>query len=93
MSFPDPQPKALFFDVFGTCVDWRTTVTDALESACNQSLARASLSIAVQIRSRAEGLVCLLFPQKSLLPSLCFLADLRSTLLLLPLLPDEEILG
>ena len=21
-----PMPKALFFDVFGTCVDWRTTV-------------------------------------------------------------------
>ncbi|EMF12938.1 haloacid dehalogenase, type II [Sphaerulina musiva SO2202] len=56
MSFPDPQPKALFFDVFGTCVDWRTTVTDALESACNQALARASSSITPHIRSRAEGL-------------------------------------
>lgn len=71
MSFPDPQPKALFFDVFGTCVDWRTTVTDALESACNQALARASSSITPHIRSRAEGLVCLLFPQKSLY-FLCF---------------------
>lgn len=82
MSFPDPQPKALFFDVFGTCVDWRTTVTDALESACNRALTRASSSITPQIRSRAEGLVCLLFPQKSLLPLLCFLADLRSSLFL-----------
>lgn len=26
----NPAPKALFFDVFGTCVDWRKTVTDAL---------------------------------------------------------------
>jgi FMN phosphatase YigB (HAD superfamily) len=24
-------PKALFFDVFGTCVDWRTTVIRAGE--------------------------------------------------------------
>lgn len=91
MSFPDPRPKALFFDVFGTCVDWRTTVTDALESACNQALARASSSITTQIRSRAEGLVCLLFPQKSLLR---FLADLRSSLFFFSLsLSDEEILG
>jgi len=29
----DPMPKALFFDVFGTCVDWRKSVTDALYEA------------------------------------------------------------
>lgn len=27
-----PRPKAIFFDVFGTCVDWRTTVTTTLHS-------------------------------------------------------------
>lgn len=26
-------PKALFFDVFGTCVDWRKTVTESLIDA------------------------------------------------------------
>lgn len=92
MSFPDPQPKALFFDVFGTCVDWRTTVTDALESACNRALARASSSIAPQIRSRAEGLVCLLFPQKSLY-FLCFAFWLTCAPLFFVSLSDEEILG
>ncbi|KAF2213500.1 hypothetical protein CERZMDRAFT_66976 [Cercospora zeae-maydis SCOH1-5] len=56
MSFPDPQPKALFFDVFGTCVDWRTTVTDALESACNQALNRPTSSIATKIRLRTDGM-------------------------------------
>ncbi|KAM3414052.1 hypothetical protein BST61_g10711 [Cercospora zeina] len=56
MSFPDPQPKALFFDVFGTCVDWRTTVTDALESACNQALNRPTSSIATRVRLKTDGM-------------------------------------
>ncbi|CAK1366817.1 hypothetical protein CB0940_10185 [Cercospora beticola] len=55
MSF-DPQPKALFFDVFGTCVDWRSTVTDALESACSQALNRPTSSIATRIRLKTDGL-------------------------------------
>ena len=29
--------KALFFDVFGTCVDWRKTVTEALIDAAKQA--------------------------------------------------------
>jgi len=37
-------PKALLFDVFGTCVDWRTTVTNALVSACNKAIISAPLS-------------------------------------------------
>ena len=57
MEFPDPQPKALFFDVFGTCVDWRKTVTLALESACDQALNRASSSIASRIRMKTGVLV------------------------------------
>ena len=33
----DPSlPKALFFDVFGTCVDWRTTVTNTLHSTATK---------------------------------------------------------
>lgn len=31
------QLKALFFDVFGTCVDWRKTVTEALIDAAKQA--------------------------------------------------------
>jgi FMN phosphatase YigB (HAD superfamily) len=29
--------KALFFDIFGTCVDWRKTVTQALIAAAKQA--------------------------------------------------------
>jgi len=29
--------KALFFDIFGTCVDWRKTVTEALVDAAEQA--------------------------------------------------------
>jgi 2-haloacid dehalogenase len=29
--------KALFFDVFGTCVDWRKTVTEGLIEAAKES--------------------------------------------------------
>jgi len=29
--------KALFFDVFGTCVDWRKTVTETLIDAAKQA--------------------------------------------------------
>lgn len=28
--------KALFFDIFGTCVDWRKTGTEALINAAKQ---------------------------------------------------------
>jgi FMN phosphatase YigB (HAD superfamily) len=31
------QPKALFFDIFGTCVDWRKTVTETLIDAAKQA--------------------------------------------------------
>jgi hydroxymethylpyrimidine pyrophosphatase-like HAD family hydrolase len=29
--------KALFFDVFGTCVDWRKTVTEGLIEAAKEA--------------------------------------------------------
>jgi 2-haloacid dehalogenase len=31
------QLKALFFDIFGTCVDWRKTVTETLIDAAKQA--------------------------------------------------------
>lgn len=30
--------RVLFFDVFGTCVDWRTSVTNALHMAAKEAL-------------------------------------------------------
>jgi hypothetical protein len=31
------QLRALFFDIFGTCVDWRKTVTETLIDAAKQA--------------------------------------------------------
>ena len=36
------RPRALFFDVFGTVVDWRSTVTERLEAAAQEAVASAS---------------------------------------------------
>jgi len=49
-----PFPRALLFDVFGTCVDWRSTVTNGLEKAAHESLDSASSSIPSNVRLRAE---------------------------------------
>jgi 2-haloacid dehalogenase len=50
----NPPPAALFFDVFGTCVDWRSTVTNALVEASRSTLASSSLS--PDTRSVASGM-------------------------------------
>lgn len=47
--------KALLFDVFGTCVDWRTSVTNALVEASRSALTK-SASISNKARSEAEGM-------------------------------------
>ncbi|KAK3370258.1 HAD-like domain-containing protein [Podospora didyma] len=41
------QIKALTFDVFGTCVDWRTSVVSALEEAAARKTASPSFSSSV----------------------------------------------
>lgn len=51
------KPKALFFDVFGTCVDWRKTVTDTLWNAARESLNAPTSSIATRIRMIASDMV------------------------------------
>ncbi|KAF2173975.1 hypothetical protein M409DRAFT_62170 [Zasmidium cellare ATCC 36951] len=56
MPLPDPQPKALFFDVFGTCVDWRKTVTNALWNAAKEALDSPSASLSSQVRSKASNM-------------------------------------
>jgi len=53
---PNPQPKALFFDVFGTCVDWRKTVTNTLWNAARQALNSPTSSIASRIRIAATDM-------------------------------------
>lgn len=45
MTSPDFRPKALFFDVFGTCVDWRKTVTDVLQDAASKTVDSPNSSI------------------------------------------------
>lgn len=47
-----PQPKALLFDVFGTVVDWRTTVTKYLERRSFETLNSSSSSIATAVRMK-----------------------------------------
>ena len=49
-----PPPRALFFDVFGTCVNWRATVTSALSLAAHKSLNSATASLASKLRLQAS---------------------------------------
>ncbi|GAB7351593.1 hypothetical protein MBLNU459_g2215t1 [Dothideomycetes sp. NU459] len=49
--------RALLFDVFGTCVDWRTTVTDALVAESKSALTGGSGdSISSEVRSKASSM-------------------------------------
>ncbi|KAF2240717.1 haloacid dehalogenase [Trematosphaeria pertusa] len=49
-------PRALLFDVFGTCVDWRTTVTLALDAQSHAALNSATASLASRVRLRASDM-------------------------------------
>ena len=51
---PSQPPKALLFDVFGTCVDWRTTVTAALVAQVHATLNSATASLATSVRMKAS---------------------------------------
>ncbi|OAL45108.1 haloacid dehalogenase [Pyrenochaeta sp. DS3sAY3a] len=46
-----PPPQALLFDVFGTCVNWRKSVVDALYSQCCAAL---NTSLPSEVRLRAS---------------------------------------
>ncbi|KAF2876758.1 HAD-like domain-containing protein [Massariosphaeria phaeospora] len=46
-------PRALLFDVFGTCVDWRATVTQAFYDQARVALNSATVSLATSVRIRA----------------------------------------
>ena len=51
-------PKALLFDVFGTVVDWRSTVTARLHAAAQQALHQpdSSAPVPAAVRARAAAL-------------------------------------
>ena len=57
MALKDPQPRCLFFDVFGTCVDWRKSVTDTLWNETRKALSSPASSIASRIRMTASDMV------------------------------------
>ncbi|KAK5070730.1 hypothetical protein LTS08_000377 [Lithohypha guttulata] len=46
-------PKALLFDVFGTCVDWRSTVTTFLSKTAEDTLSSSSSSLPSLVRTTA----------------------------------------
>ena len=48
------QPKALFFDVFGTLVDWRTPITNALTTASAKALNTRPDSIPKSTQTQAK---------------------------------------
>jgi 2-haloacid dehalogenase len=51
-----PTPKALFFDVFGTCVDWRSTVVGELDERSHAALNDATASLASRVRMQASDM-------------------------------------
>lgn len=51
-----PAPRALFFDVFGTCVDWRSTVVGELEAQAHAALNSATASLASRVRLTASDM-------------------------------------
>jgi 2-haloacid dehalogenase len=49
-------PKALLFDVFGTCVDWRSSVTNGLLAASSRALLSESQPIPTLVREKARAM-------------------------------------
>jgi 2-haloacid dehalogenase len=52
----NPPPRALFFDVFGTCVDWRATVVNELVARAHAALNSATASLASRVRLTASDM-------------------------------------
>lgn len=51
-----PTPRAFFFDVFGTCVDWRKSITSNLCKWAHKSLNDTTASLASQLRLRVSAM-------------------------------------
>lgn len=56
MSIFTHPPKAFLFDVFGTVVDWRTTITTTLQTRAAHALSSPTSSLASVVRLRASDL-------------------------------------
>lgn len=52
----DHPPRALFFDVFGTVVEWRDCVTKALQTAGQHALNDGSKDLPADLRDRASAM-------------------------------------
>ncbi|KAH7081784.1 HAD-like domain-containing protein [Paraphoma chrysanthemicola] len=52
----DPMPRALLFDVFGTCVDWRKSVVNELHAQSHAALNAATASLASTVRLKASNM-------------------------------------
>ncbi|KAK4494781.1 hypothetical protein PRZ48_014137 [Zasmidium cellare] len=55
-TLQDSDIRCLFFDTFGTCVDWRTTVTDTLWKTARDALSSGTASIDSHVRSLATDM-------------------------------------
>lgn len=53
MALPTP-PRALLFDVFGTCVNWRKSVVHELHAQAHAALNSASASLASRVRMKVS---------------------------------------
>ncbi|KAF2819478.1 haloacid dehalogenase [Ophiobolus disseminans] len=51
-----PPPQVLFFDVFGTCVNWRKSVVSALLAQSHAVLNSATASLASRVRIQASDM-------------------------------------
>lgn len=52
-----PAVKALLFDVFGTVVDWRSTVTNTLHARCQKTMYLADeCSVPISVREKADSM-------------------------------------
>jgi len=49
-------PRALLFDVFGTCVDWRKSVVGTLQEQAQLSLNSATASLARPVKLKASSM-------------------------------------
>lgn len=54
---PAGHPRTLFFDTFGTVVEWRSCITKALSAAAQQALNNPRKELAIDVRDRAAAMI------------------------------------
>ena len=78
MASSDTRTKCLFFDVFGTCVDWRGTVTNTLWKTAEEALNSPTASLASKVRTTATEMVSIVLVHQYVKPKLTNLQDVRA---------------